>query len=305
MTYDYGNRPTQMPNRATCGYQQPPVEKENLVAAKPLQNDTRKFKISDFPLTVPEKVPLIKEPTLGESGTFELEQYAKNVNNTTVKGSLNSSLAGTRKHEDFAKLPPKQGTLRRKLFNFERPDDIRPERRNSKSSLRASPSHSETENELRKPTAAAGSTDSLEQWVKGVGIKVPPGFTLKAPVLDSFKDGTLLCQLVEKLEHKTIEGVTWAPKSSANCLHNLRMALEVLGKHNVIPLYYTQSAEGIFEGGPELIIGLLKNMRHAYRNSFMAAPKVAGGSIKNSRGSIDSGRGNRRQKPPLYESDWN
>ena len=67
------------------------------------------------------------------------------------------------------------------------------------------------------------------------------------------------------MEQKTIEGITPNPHSTASALHNIKRVLEVLSKKNVIPLYYTYSAESIYEGDAEMILGLLKNIRHAYK----------------------------------------
>jgi len=73
--------------------------------------------------------------------------------------------------------------------------------------------------------------------------------------------------LIEKLDQKTIEGIVFKSISNASALHNITKVLEVLSSKRIIPLYYTYSAEGIARGDPEIIIGVLKSIRHAYKNS--------------------------------------
>lgn len=75
---------------------------------------------------------------------------------------------------------------------------------------------------------------------------------------------------MEKLERKSIQGVTWNHIAHANGLHNIKKALEILSKKHTIPLYYIHSAEKVFEGDMEFITGLLKNIRHAYKGAFQS-----------------------------------
>ena len=80
-----------------------------------------------------------------------------------------------------------------------------------------------------------------------------------------YKCRLLLCHIVEKTINKRIEGIIPYPNSKEESLNNIQKALVILSQRNIIPMYYSCSAEKVFEGDSEFIIGLLKNIRHSYR----------------------------------------
>jgi len=77
----------------------------------------------------------------------------------------------------------------------------------------------------------------LLQWLQSLGIRTSSLFILDAPVSKEFSDGIILCDLVGKLEHKTLTGVTRQPKSNASNLHNINKALEQLRLKKVRELH--------------------------------------------------------------------
>jgi hypothetical protein len=81
-------------------------------------------------------------------------------------------------------------------------------------------------------SALAGSVPSqgylLSRWLATLGVRMPSPFALDGAVLTEFTDGTLLCDIVGRLEHRALAGVTRKPRSSAASLHNINKALEAL-----------------------------------------------------------------------------
>ncbi len=224
---------------------------------------------AEMPMLISERVPLVPESTFGND--LVTRNPITDLTQPNQRDSFNQSL---RPREDLSvALPPRQplpasslykpqGTIRRRLFNFERAADIEPSNRLSQSSMRDPPE----DPSQSQPQTADNTKATLTQWLKSLGVRLPPHFTLEAPVLNQFRDGLLLCDIVSSLEKRTVEGVSPKPQSAASALHNIRRALTVLEKKNAIPIYYAYSAEGIYEGSADLILGLLKNMRHAYKN---------------------------------------
>lgn len=86
-----------------------------------------------------------------------------------------------------------------------------------------------------KPTTTVSPQLVVEvsDWLKQLGVTVLPS-TLQKPVLEEFRDGWLLCRIVEILEHKVIEGLTKNAKSPAQWLHNLNKVLDVLKQRKVL-----------------------------------------------------------------------
>ena len=106
---------------------------------------------------------------------------------------------------------------------------------------------------------------NLVAWLSSI-LKLGQTITV-----DSFKDGVLLCKLVEALEHHKIEGVDYASRAPASALHNIRKALNAVKGKNTIPMYYVYSDQEIYNGNSEIIIGLLKSIKFAYstvKNSY-------------------------------------
>eukprot|EP00873_Tetraselmis_striata_P010229 jgi/Tetstr1/430493/TSEL_020301.t1 len=118
---------------------------------------------------------------------------------------------------------------------------------------RASPS--------RRAAVEANTQEGIASWVEALGVTVHPRWSLEA----ACKDGLLLCELVGKLQHKALPGVTAKPTSRASCLHNVRKALEVLRNKPNMAVTHLWSERAIVEGKPCVAAALLADMRRAYR----------------------------------------
>jgi len=110
----------------------------------------------------------------------------------------------------------------------------------------------------------------LRKWLEGLGIDFDDN--LDGSVLPSFRDGLLLCRLIERLDPTVarggIRGLERRPKAGAACLQNIRLALRVLRKRKTMPMDYLWSEQKIRAGDGETIRGMLMQIRKAYGHHF-------------------------------------
>eukprot|EP00770_Monocercomonoides_exilis_P011121 MONOS_11069.1-p1 / transcript=MONOS_11069.1 / gene=MONOS_11069 / organism=Monocercomonoides_exilis_PA203 / gene_product=unspecified product / transcript_product=unspecified product / location=Mono_scaffold00534:26556-34029(-) / protein_length=2327 / sequence_SO=supercontig / SO=protein_coding / is_pseudo=false len=104
----------------------------------------------------------------------------------------------------------------------------------------------------------------LAKWLDSVGIHLASPFSLESPVIHEFSDGLLLADLVSKLEHRDIPGVSRKPKSKAEYLHNISATLKVLLQKGTMPLDFLGAEAKIMKGEADVIIRLLECIRKIY-----------------------------------------
>ncbi|CDW89619.1 UNKNOWN [Stylonychia lemnae] len=89
----------------------------------------------------------------------------------------------------------------------------------------------------------------IAQWMGQFNISIPKTFFTEKDNIPEFKDGQvrqiilppyslLLSQIVGVLENHKFENLQLNPKSSASCLQNIKKALQLLKKKNVIKFYF-------------------------------------------------------------------
>eukprot|EP00743_Colponemidia_sp_Colp-15_P013000 GILK01014960.1.p1 GENE.GILK01014960.1~~GILK01014960.1.p1 ORF type:complete len:790 (+),score=123.52 GILK01014960.1:179-2371(+) len=108
----------------------------------------------------------------------------------------------------------------------------------------------------------------LGRWLMSLGIKLSSPHALQESVVEEFKDGILLCKVVEKVEHRYIEGITKNPKAPASFLHNIKKALDILREKKTMPMTYLWSDHDIREGNQDVIVNLLDDIRKTYGYSL-------------------------------------
>jgi hypothetical protein len=109
------------------------------------------------------------------------------------------------------------------------------------------------------------SNNVLLKWFDKIQLNYPSTLNFNKPGLEEFRDGKLLCDLIGKLESKDLEGVVKQPKSTASALFNIRKALDFLQKKKTVPLTYLYSEEEILLGDNSTIMGLLYDIKGAYK----------------------------------------
>jgi len=238
---------------------------------KPLEN-TLQTK-SQHLLDLPEKQSNNKEPGIssifGSGSIFDINKEGnKTVNIRTTK---------------LTERPPRPSFQNQsKIFSFSRICDITPKPfpattksqvispKISQPSVRFNSTiefgAEQKQQNLSRSMSRGGDLYQIVEWLEMIGTKLPDHFSLENPVLEEFKDGVLLCQIVGILEKHYIEGIDPKPTSAASAQHNIRKALEVLHKKHTIPLEYLGAVHEIYQGDPETIINLLKCIKKAYKN---------------------------------------
>jgi hypothetical protein len=81
---------------------------------------------------------------------------------------------------------------------------------------------------------------------------------------DPFRNGTLLCDLVNILEDSPIQKISRHPKTVIAARGNVERALAVLRRKNNIPSQYLWNPDGIVQGMRGFIFGLLYHIKRAY-----------------------------------------
>ncbi len=178
------------------------------------ENSTLDFQ-GENPSIAPERVPLVREHTLGStfgSGSVEGEK----MNTTSVMmmkagglpprgGTANSvmmggtvSLAKQDSIRDASKLPPRPSSQKR-LFRFDRIADISPKPfpMSTKGKRDSRISQNSIEATFERTRGMEESSFSLQkrekqlliEWLENLGVKLPPHFNIDAPTLEEFKDG--------------------------------------------------------------------------------------------------------------------
>ena len=113
----------------------------------------------------------------------------------------------------------------------------------------------------------------LSAWMEGLGVWVPPTVDLRQPVVDEFRDGVLLAQLLSVLELSKIRGIDPSPFAQAAALRNIRKSLTVLQKKASVPVQYLHAEREIYKGNPRVLLGLLLAVKKAYPHRTPVRPK--------------------------------
>ena len=87
-------------------------------------------------------------------------------------------------------------------------------------------------------------------------------------LLDPFRNGVLLCELVALLENVNLVGTVFEPRTVAECRSNLERALCVVKQRcSAIPQQFF-SVERILRGERSAIWGLMHRLMLAYPNAL-------------------------------------
>lgn len=110
------------------------------------------------------------------------------------------------------------------------------------------------------------------EWVFNIGINIQP-FEFHCIEIEEFKSGVLLCQIVEKLERKSLSGVEMKPKSNAVALYNINKALKVLKAKPTFPSSLMFVEEDISKGVGESVRQLLRAIQKIYKQTIRSYMK--------------------------------
>ena len=110
--------------------------------------------------------------------------------------------------------------------------------------------------------------NSIEfEWINNLGIGFPQ-IDINTEEIEEFKSGVLLCQIVEKLERKSLSGIEPKPRTNAVALHNIGKALKVLKSKPTFPSNLMFIEEEIVKGKGEAIRSLLRAIAKIYKQTI-------------------------------------
>ena len=152
----------------------------------------------DTHVLAPERIPFIKEQTWGSTfGSGTIEEDRMNISLKQFPSGVNIKTA--KQESTRFPLPPRQSSKKRP-FSFERIADITPkpfpssaksnkEVKFSQSTIKFNRTSDLGIEEPSNTFHSKKDKEVLTEWLEIIGTKLPPHFTLDAPVLEEFKDG--------------------------------------------------------------------------------------------------------------------
>jgi hypothetical protein len=114
---------------------------------------------------------------------------------------------------------------------------------------------------------------STFDWIEKIGVKIPKDLDLTQEKISRFKNGEVLCEILEKLESKKFPGVSKNLKTSAAAAKNVSVAFEVLKKKSAFGIGNCFIESKVLEGDGEHIRKLLKEIHRLYQNTIFALMK--------------------------------
>ena len=109
----------------------------------------------------------------------------------------------------------------------------------------------------------------MRKWFRTIGFSsLAESLNFDQRIIEEFRDGILLCRIIEHLERREIKGMIRKPTSKAGCIVNIRKALDVLKQKSAMKLNYLYREEVVQKGARDTIIELLLNIRTAYKREL-------------------------------------
>ena len=114
------------------------------------------------------------------------------------------------------------------------------------------------------------------EWLQQIKLKLPSNMDLLGEKISEFRDGEILCKILEALEAKNIKGFQKAKKGSAAAVKNVSLAFDILRSKPAFAtqLYFAEAY--ILAGNGYYIRLLLKEIYKIYRSSILTLLKFNG-----------------------------
>ncbi|OMJ80513.1 hypothetical protein SteCoe_19209 [Stentor coeruleus] len=123
-------------------------------------------------------------------------------------------------------------------------------------------------NDIKSYAEYARNIDKIhdvEVWVKDLEVKIDG---LGSEILNEFKGGVLICEILEKALDVKISDVNYDPKTNAEALGNVRKALDVLYGKFDFPLEFKYCDDLIVQGDGNTVRSLLVEIyKHCFGDS--------------------------------------
>eukprot|EP00762_Andalucia_godoyi_P004950 ANDGO_01442.mRNA.1 hypothetical protein H310_10820 len=122
--------------------------------------------------------------------------------------------------------------------------------------LRSFPPKSDTTIDAKKELER-----SLIEWMVSMGCLAQYSrLDSVEPILPAIQNGTLLCEIVEKMTRNRLTGVFAQPRVEATCLSNIRRAMKALMGVKGMPIRNLHAEKEVYQGDRTVILSLLEDM---------------------------------------------
>ena len=123
------------------------------------------------------------------------------------------------------------------------------------------------------PEASSDLTeDRFRQWMDSIGVVIPSHLHFNDP--ETFRNGVILCQILESLRNERIKGFVSRPKTTAAALNNVKKCLEVMRTVASFPGKLLFVEEEVVRGNLEVIHRLLKEIYRCFQSTIQTAMRV-------------------------------
>ncbi|EAR85796.2 hypothetical protein TTHERM_00312780 (macronuclear) [Tetrahymena thermophila SB210] len=114
------------------------------------------------------------------------------------------------------------------------------------------------------------SSLNILNWLNEIGLQdISKSLDLNSPVVQSFKDGLVICKIIEKLDQTRIPGLINNPKTSASCLVNIRKAFFILQKKTDFDPKLLLDETLVYEAKNHFVVNFLNQLKHAFKNQYL------------------------------------
>jgi hypothetical protein len=127
--------------------------------------------------------------------------------------------------------------------------------------------------------------DHLLQWMKSIGVPIKSEAD-HMDLIDGFKTGITLAELVQKLEHMDLKGIDNHPKQTAAKQNNINRALEILRQRKNMNHRYLWAVDDIIKGNEQVIWGLINDIYNDYMSLQRKAKRPQVATVNNMKSRI-------------------
>ncbi|KAL4463923.1 hypothetical protein ABPG74_005860 [Tetrahymena malaccensis] len=114
------------------------------------------------------------------------------------------------------------------------------------------------------------SSLNILNWLNEIGLQdISKSLDLNSQIVQSFKDGLVICKIIEKLDQTRIPGLINNPKTSASCLVNIRKAFFILQKKTDFDPKLLLDETQVYEAKNHFVIAFLNQLKHAFKNQYL------------------------------------
>lgn len=209
-------------------------------------------------------------PYLGRQ--YAAKGYSSALQAMTPRGDISKAMELARKQASIPPISPTSvlpSEAALSHFRLNRQDQFAPFQGRS---LQSPSFPSRTDRSSSRDKASDLTEERFFLWMDSIGVAVPRGVRLSEA--EGFRNGVLLCQIVEATRKEQLKGFTAHPKTTAAALNNVRKLLEWLRTLPGFPtrLFFTE--EQVLQGDLSVIQDLVKELYRCFQPSIQASIRL-------------------------------